>query len=89
MAKDRVLAVGHPDDASVAMPDGALDEDLGDTFYEVLNIAASMFNVPGADHVRLHAMHPAGRDLPLDAQARALTLGRRLDLEVDVAGYGE
>lgn len=71
-----------------AIADGALDEDLGDTFYEVLNIAASMFNVPGADHVRLHAMHPAGRDLPLDAQARALTLGRRLDLEVDVAGYG-
>lgn len=74
--------------AQAAIADGALDKDLGENFYEVMNIAASVFNVPGSDHVRLHAMHPAGRQLPLDAQARALTLGRRLDLEVDVAGYG-
>lgn len=74
--------------AESAIEDAALSESIAENLYEVLNIAASLFNVAGADHLRLHALHPAGP--PLDPQLRisALTLGRREDLSVDIAGYG-
>lgn len=74
--------------AQAAIDDGKITDAIAENLYEVLNIAASMFNVPGADHLRLHALHPAGP--PLDPQLRisALTLGRREDLTIDIAGYG-
>ena len=70
-----------PGGAEAAIEDGKLTD--------VLIIAASMFNVPGADHLKLHALHPAGP--PLDPQLRisTLTLGRREDLAVSIAGYGD
>ena len=74
--------------AQAAIDDGKLTDILAENLYEVLNIAASTFNVLGADHLKLHALHPAGP--PLDPQLRisTLTLGRREDLAVDIAGYG-
>lgn len=77
-----------PGGAQAAIDDGKITDTIAENLYEVLNIAASMFNVAGADHLRLHALHPAGP--PIDPQLRisALTLGRREDLTVDVAGYG-
>ncbi len=65
------------------LPDG-----LRDNLYEVLNIAASMFNAPGADHLRLHELHPAGVPLPPMVRAQTFTLGRREDVSVEIAGYG-
>ncbi len=67
---------------------GVLTPDIEENLYEVLNVAAALFNVPGAAHLRLHVLHPAGPALPADALARALALGRRLDLQVEIAGYG-
>ncbi len=75
-------------EAALAIADGTLDEGLRENLYEVLNIASSLFNVPDVPHVRLYAMHPAGDPLPAEPRARALTLGRRLDLAVGVGGYG-
>lgn len=77
-----------PAGAQACIDDGKLSDVLAENLYEVLNVAASVFNVPGADHLRLHALHPAGP--PLDPQVRmhTLTLGRREDLAVDIAGYG-
>lgn len=66
----------------------ALTETMAENLYEVLNVAAAMFNVPGATHLRLHELHPAGTALSPQLRARALTLGRREDLEVTIAGYG-
>lgn len=77
-----------PADAAAAIADGRLTDNLVANLYEVLNIAASMFNVDGATHVRLHSMHPAGAPMPVDVQARALTLGRREDVVIDIAGFG-
>lgn len=74
--------------AEVAIEEGILNETLRDNVYEVLNIAASLFNVEGATHVRLYDVHHAGVAVPPDVLARSLTLGRREDLAVDVAGYG-
>jgi hypothetical protein len=55
----------------------------------VLNIAASMFNEAGAEHLRLHQLHPAGEPLPPMVRAQALTLGRREDAAIEIAGYGK
>lgn len=67
---------------------GRLDEVLAENFHEVLNIAASLFNVPGATHLRLHGVHPAGGAVDPHVLVQALTLGRREDARLDVAGYG-
>jgi hypothetical protein len=74
--------------AEEAVTDGKLSDTLTENLYEVLNIAASMFNVAGADHLKLHALHAAGP--PLDPMVRisTLTLGRREDLAVEIGGYG-
>jgi hypothetical protein len=77
-----------PGGADAAVGDGALTDTLRDNLSEVLNIAASVFNVPGAEHLRLHELHPAGPPLQPQVRLHALTLGRREDLAVDVPGYG-
>lgn len=82
------IALMPPAGAAAAIEDGALDETLRANLYEVLNIAASLFNAPDAPHVRLYDLHPAGGAIPPAVIAQALTLGRREDLAVDVAGYG-
>ena len=74
--------------AQVAIEEGILTETLRDNLDEVLNVAASLFNVDGATHVRLYDVHHAGLPVPGDVLARALTLGRREDLAVEVGGYG-
>lgn len=74
--------------AEAAIAEGALSDTLRDNVYEVLNIAASLFNADGATHVRLYDAHHIGNPLPPDVMVKALTLGRREDLAVDVAGYG-
>jgi len=77
-----------PAGAAAAIEEGVLNDTLRENIYEVLNIAASLFNVPGEDHLRLYDAHHIGVPLPPDILGKALTLGRREDLTVDVAGYG-
>lgn len=74
--------------AEAAIEAGQLDDVLVENYYEVVNIISSLFNAPGARHVRLHALHPAGGDLDPNLRVRALTLGRREDVELSIAGYG-
>lgn len=74
--------------AEAAIEEGVLNETLRENLYEVLNIAASLFNVEGATHMRLYDVHHAGIAVPPDVLARSLTLGRREDLAVEVPGYG-
>ncbi len=74
--------------AEDAIETGRLPGAMAENLYEVLNIAASLFNVPGAPHVRLYAVHEAGVAAPQDVQARAMVLGQREDLEIAIAGYG-
>ena len=74
--------------AERAIRSGVVDGALGENLHEVLDVAAALFNVDGAEPVRLHGLHPAGDDLPHDVRAQALTLGRRADVDLDIAGYG-
>ncbi|MFL6107495.1 MAG: hypothetical protein ACJ72L_11070 [Marmoricola sp.] len=74
--------------AQAAVEERVLSATLRENLYEVLNIAASLFNKDGATHVRLYDAHHIGNPLPGDVLVKALTLGRREDLAIDVAGYG-
>jgi hypothetical protein len=83
------LGLVPPGGAEAAVEAGGLTENLSENLYEVLNIAASMFNVADAEHLRLHELHPAGTPLPPMVRAQALTLGRREDMSLDISGYGK
>ena len=74
--------------AEAAIEEGTLSDALRENLYEVLNIAASLFNTEGATHLRLYDVHHAGTPVPPDILAKALTLGRREDLAAAVTGYG-
>ncbi len=76
------------DSAEAALESGVLDQTVRENLYEVLNVAAAMFNVEGAPHVRLHELHAVGEPVAPIVLSYALTLGRREDLEVDISGYG-
>lgn len=77
-----------PAGAEAAVEERVLNDTLRENLYEVLNIAASLFNADGATHVKLYDVHHIGNPLPGDVMARALTLGRREDLTIEVGGYG-
>lgn len=82
------LALVPPAAAELAVEERDLPGQITETLHEVLNIAAALFNAEGAPHMKLYAMHPAGTPTPPDVRARSQVLGRRIDLWVDVAGYG-
>ena len=75
--------------AEAAIEDGELSPLLQDNLSEVLNICATLLNTPGQPHVRLHAAYPPGVMPPSDVPGFATVLGQRLDLTVEVAGYGK
>jgi len=77
-----------PPGATAAIADRELPTALEENFHEVLNIFASLLNGEGVPHVRLHAVHPPGSLPPSDVATYTKVLGRRLDLVVDVGGYG-
>ena len=72
-----------------AIASGLLPDDLAENFYEVVNIMASVFNEhPEAPHLKLYKVHAVGEQLPSDVAASLGYVVRRLDLKVEVAGYG-
>lgn len=82
------LGLVPPAGAAEAVEAGGLDPTLSENLYEVLNVVSAVFNAPGAVHVRLLDLHPAGSPIPPAVHVRLVPLGRREDLEVTVAGYG-
>ena len=71
-----------------AIEDGELSAMHLEAVYEVVNIAASMFNGQGVNHSKLYALHAPGEPLPSDIAALAAAFNR-IDLVVDVDGYGK
>jgi len=68
--------------------DGELTAMLVEALHEVVNVVSALFNVPGAPHSKLHALYAAGDDVPGDI-AGMLSAFNRLDLAVEVPGYGK
>lgn len=71
-----------------AIKDRDFTSALKDNCYEVLNVLSAVFNVPNAPHVRLYQMFGPGDPIPGDIGAMAATVGTRMDVKLDIAGYG-
>lgn len=72
-----------------AIAERDLNQTLRDNCYEVLNVLASVFNVPNAPHVRLYEMYGPNQGVPGDVAAIAGIAGSRMDIALKIAGYGE
>ncbi|MCL3860896.1 hypothetical protein [Actinotalea sp. K2] len=71
-----------------AVEDGLLTPALYDNTAEVLNVAASLFNADGAPHLRLYEAYAPREALPPDVAKWVLAYVQRLDLELEISGYG-
>ena len=74
--------------AADAVQQGTLPKSLAENFAEVLNIIVALFNRDDAPHLRLYSTHGPGETPPSDIEAFGKVLGNRLDLSVEVDGYG-
>jgi hypothetical protein len=81
-----MLPRGGIDDA---IKEGDLAGLLRDNAYEVLNVLSAVFNVENAPHVRLYQLYGPGGGVPSDVAALTQVIGSRMDLELNVAGYGD
>jgi hypothetical protein len=76
------------DQSRRAVAESALPEMVRENLHEVLDILSALFNVEGAPHLRLYAVHHAGEDVAPELLVLGGVLGRRLDLTVRISGYG-
>jgi hypothetical protein len=90
LAANVAAAVGliPPGGAEACVEDGELSPLFGENLAEVANVLATLFNANGGPHVKLHALHRTGPEVPTDVVSHLQALGNRLDLSVTVAGYG-
>jgi hypothetical protein len=83
------LAMVPPRVAQDQLKKRSLGEMGPDALHEVMNIAASLFNGGSTAHVRLSGMSIKPAPLSSEAMERLGSPRRRMDLRVDVGGYGE
>ncbi|MGN6605561.1 MAG: hypothetical protein ACTHMS_00930 [Jatrophihabitans sp.] len=69
--------------------EGRLSSPVIDNVYEILNILSSLFNKEGLDHVRIGNLHGPGGPLAGDLNTVVRRLTGRMDVKVDVQGYGQ
>ncbi|MFC6288145.1 hypothetical protein ACFP3Q_13795 [Nocardioides sp. GCM10027113] len=82
------IAVAPVSDAEDCVAAGRLTPMLAENLHEVADIAGSTFEVAGRDRPRLQALYLPGEPLPPRVAALVLTLGRRADHGLTIAGYG-
>jgi len=68
--------------------DGELSTMLVEALHEVVNVLSALFNTPGAPHSKLHKLYAPGEDVA-DDLAGMLAGFNRIDLDVEVQGYGK
>lgn len=74
--------------AEAALEEKLLPQTLEENLYEVLNISASLLNAEGMPHLRLYQMYAPGNLPPVEISNCVRSLGGRLDLAVEIQGYG-
>jgi hypothetical protein len=83
------LALLPPGGAQDAVEeDKELSPMLLEALHEVVNVLSALFNTPGAPHSKLYKLVPDGEEVPGDI-AGMLAGFNRLDLAVEVTGYGK
>ncbi|HEX8630732.1 MAG TPA: hypothetical protein VF755_21445 [Catenuloplanes sp.] len=83
------LGLLPPGGAQDCVEDGVTTAAIGENIGEVCNILASLLNGEGRPHVKLFEVTMPGERPALNAQGQLLTLGSRLDLNVEIGGYGK
>jgi len=82
------IALIPPAQALKAEEDGVMPENLFENVVEVFNVAAASFNQPDAPHVKLYQTYAPMQPLPADVQKWVLAFVRRLDMRLEISGYG-
>ncbi|MCW2677333.1 MAG: uncharacterized protein JWR70_2373 [Modestobacter sp.] len=70
-----------------AIEEGELSDMHLEVLHEVVNVAAGMFNAGGVTHSKLYKLYAPGEAVPADLAGLAAGFNR-IDLDVEVAGYG-
>jgi hypothetical protein len=81
-----MLPIGGVEDA---IDDKDLYGSLRSNCYEILNVLSAVFNVADAPHVKLYEMYATGDAVPADILSLSQMLGCRMDVTIDVDGYGQ
>ncbi|MBO3740615.1 hypothetical protein [Actinoplanes flavus] len=81
-----LLPAGAAEDA---IDEKELFPNLAENVFELCNIFTSLLNKEGAPHIKLYQVIYPKQELPADARAILLALGRRLDLTIEVTRYGK
>jgi hypothetical protein len=74
--------------AESAVAGRELPESLAENCAEIANVFASLLNRPGGPHIRMYQSYTPGDRIPTDVAGAAMLFGSRLDLTVEIAGYG-
>jgi len=74
--------------AEVAIEEKDLSPVVQENLYEVLNVLAALLNAPDCPHVKLTSVTHVGSSPEPEVAAHATTVGRRLDLLVEVPQFG-
>lgn len=78
-----------PGPAQDAAAEGTLSDVLLENLSEVLNVTAALFNAEDAPHLKLaEVFDSTRRPLPGAPVSFLRSTGRRLDAEIEIAGYG-
>ncbi|XBH22161.1 hypothetical protein V5R04_02735 [Jonesiaceae bacterium BS-20] len=72
-----------------AAQQGELTDLFLEATHEVCNVISALFNKEGAPHLRLGTVHPPQTELPNDISSWVMAYVARLDLELEVTGYGQ
>jgi len=80
-----LLPVGGAQDC---VADGAITPMIAENVREICSVMATLLNREGGGHLKLYQVFLPGKTPPNDAGGLLLALGRRLDLTIDVGGYG-
>lgn len=80
-----LIPVGAAQDC---IEDGQFTKMIAENITEICNVMTGLINRPGNPHVRMFQRFLPGEAPPTDATGLLTALGRRLDLIVEVSGYG-
>lgn len=75
--------------AQESIEDGTIEDSLLENFREVLNVGVRWFTAKGNPRVVLSEVYPPGTRLPDDVRRVMAAPADRMEILVEIAGYGE
>ena len=74
--------------AEAAVEERYIPENMQENLGEVSNVLATVFQLPGNPHLRLQTTYCPAAAAPDQETQLLYGLGQRIDLELDISGYG-